>query len=158
MLGQLFRRLVGDKPAEFGHRIASAVAAPALTPVAARVLDRYRNSPPPQGAEYYVDGRAFTEELLQTVDPADLLPATRTIALQVLGTVVAVLALVAAADCFFQYRQWFERQKMSVRDLKEEFRQTEGDPFIKAKIKRASCKTSEIEGPVALLGLSGRPC
>ena len=72
MLSQLLRRLVGDKPAELGQRIASAVAGPALTPVAARVLDRYRNAPPPQGAEYYVDARAFSDELLQTVDPADL--------------------------------------------------------------------------------------
>jgi flagellar biosynthetic protein FlhB len=36
----------------------------------------------------------------------------------------------------FQYRQWFERQKMSIRELKEEFRQTEGDPMIKAKIRQ----------------------
>jgi len=36
----------------------------------------------------------------------------------------------------FQYRQWYERQKMSVRELKEEFKQTEGDPAIKAKIRQ----------------------
>src|SRR3954454_15345209 len=72
MLGELFRKLVGDKPVEFGHRIASTVAGPSLTPVAARVLDRYRSAPPPQGAEYHADARAFTAELLQTVDPADL--------------------------------------------------------------------------------------
>jgi flagellar biosynthetic protein FlhB len=53
-----------------------------------------------------------------------------------LGTVVAILAIVAAADYLFQYRQWFERQKMSVRELKEEFKQTEGDPAIKAKIRQ----------------------
>jgi flagellar biosynthesis protein FlhB len=53
-----------------------------------------------------------------------------------LGTIVAVLALIAAADYLFQYRQWFERQKMSVRELKEEFKQTEGDPAIKAKIRQ----------------------
>jgi flagellar biosynthetic protein FlhB len=32
-----------------------------------------------------------------------------------------MLAIVAAADYPFQYRQWHERQKMSVRELKEEF-------------------------------------
>ena len=31
--------------------------------------------------------------------------------------------LVAAADYLFQYRQWFERQKMSLREMKEEFKQ-----------------------------------
>ena len=39
-----------------------------------------------------------------------------------------MLAVVAAADYLFQYRQWYERQKMSLRELKEEFKQTEGDP------------------------------
>jgi flagellar biosynthetic protein FlhB len=53
-----------------------------------------------------------------------------------IGTVVAILAVVAAADYLFQYRQWYQRQKMSVRDLKEEFRQSEGDPAIKGKIRQ----------------------
>ena len=71
-----------------------------------------------------------------TMDPAAILALTRTLSLEMLGMVVAILAIVAAADYFFQYRQWFERQKMSVRELKEEFKQTEGDPAIKAKIRQ----------------------
>ena len=55
---------------------------------------------------------------------------------KLLGAVVAILALVAAADYLFQYRQWYERQKMSLRELKEEFKQTEGDPTIKGKIRQ----------------------
>ena len=53
-----------------------------------------------------------------------------------LAAVVAILFLVAAADYLFQYRQWFERQKMSLREMKEEFKQTEGDPLIKGKIRQ----------------------
>ena len=45
-------------------------------------------------------------------------------------------ALIAAADYLFQYRQWFERQKMSVRELKDEFKQTNGNPQVKAKIRQ----------------------
>ena len=44
-----------------------------------------------------------------------------------------MLAVVAIADYLFQYRQWFERQKMSLQEMKEEFKQTEGDPQIKGK-------------------------
>ena len=61
---------------------------------------------------------------------------TRSLSLEVLGAVVAVLFLVAAADYLFQYRQWFERQKMSLREMKEEFKQTEGDPMVKGKIRQ----------------------
>ncbi|WP_439924812.1 flagellar biosynthesis protein FlhB [Nitrobacter sp. JJSN] len=69
-------------------------------------------------------------------DPSALLATTTTLTLQLLGAVVAMLALVAIADYFFQYRQWFERQKMSLREMKEEFKQSEGDPHIKARIRQ----------------------
>jgi flagellar biosynthetic protein FlhB len=73
---------------------------------------------------------------LVAMDPAIVLPLTKTLSLEMLGTVVAILAIVAAADYLFQYRQWYERQKMSLREMKEEFRQSEGDPAIKAKIRQ----------------------
>jgi flagellar biosynthetic protein FlhB len=69
-------------------------------------------------------------------DPTAILGVTTTLTLQLLGAVVALLALVAIADYFFQYRQWFERQKMSLREMKEEFKQSEGDPHIKARIRQ----------------------
>jgi flagellar biosynthetic protein FlhB len=75
------------------------------------------------------------EGLVQT-DIMGTLMVTRSLALDVLGAVVAALFLVAAADYLFQYRQWFERQKMSVREMKEEFKQTEGDPMVKGKIRQ----------------------
>jgi flagellar biosynthetic protein FlhB len=69
-------------------------------------------------------------------DVAALLPLSQSLALKLLGAVVAMLAVVAAADYLFQYRRWYERQKMSLRELKEEFKQTEGDPTIKGKMKQ----------------------
>jgi flagellar biosynthetic protein FlhB len=75
-------------------------------------------------------------EGLVATDLLGTLALTHSLALDVLGAVVAILAFVAAADYLFQYRQWFERQKMSVREMKEEFKQSEGDPMIKAKIRQ----------------------
>jgi len=75
------------------------------------------------------------EGLVQTDILATLLLA-RSLALKVLGVTVAILFFVAAADYLFQYRQWYERQKMSVREMKEEFKQTEGDPMIKSRIRQ----------------------
>jgi flagellar biosynthesis protein FlhB len=69
-------------------------------------------------------------------DTAAMLPLAQSLALKLLGAVVAMLAVVAAADYLFQYRQWYERQKMSLQELKEEFKQTEGDPAIKGKMKQ----------------------
>ena len=78
----------------------------------------------------------FRLESLVSVDLLGTLVLTKSLALQMAGAVVAILFLVAAADFLFQYRQWFERQKMSFREIKEEFKQTEGDPMIKGKIRQ----------------------
>jgi flagellar biosynthetic protein FlhB len=75
-------------------------------------------------------------EGLVTLDPATILPFTHVLTVKMLGTVVAIMAIVAAADYFFQYQQWFARQKMSLAELKEEFRQTDGDPAVKGKIRQ----------------------
>ena len=73
---------------------------------------------------------------LVSIDPAVILPLMRSLAVQLLGTVVAILAIIATADYLFQYRQWYERQKMSLRELKEEYRQSEGDPAVKGKLRQ----------------------
>jgi flagellar biosynthetic protein FlhB len=69
-------------------------------------------------------------------DVEAVLPLTLTLALKQVGAVVVILAVVAAADYLFQYRTWYERQKMSLRELKDEFKQSEGDPTIKGKMRQ----------------------
>src|SRR3954452_4541316 len=69
-------------------------------------------------------------------DPSAILGVTISLTLQLMGAVVAMLAAVAIADYFFQYRQWYERQKMSLQEIKDEFKQSEGDPHIKGKIRQ----------------------
>jgi flagellar biosynthetic protein FlhB len=78
----------------------------------------------------------FRLESLVAVDPMGVLTTIKSLSLDLLVAVVAVLALVAAADYLFQYRQWFERQKMSKHELKQEFKQSEGDPVIKGRIRQ----------------------
>jgi flagellar biosynthetic protein FlhB len=75
-------------------------------------------------------------EGLVSTDPAAIAPFTRSLSLQLFGVVVAILAVIAAADYLFQYRQWYERQKMSLREVRDEFKESEGDPKIKAKIRQ----------------------
>jgi flagellar biosynthesis protein FlhB len=75
------------------------------------------------------------EAMLQ-FDPAEIIATISGLALRLLGAVVAMLAAVAIADYFFQYRQWFERQKMSLQEMKQEFKQSEGDPHIKGRLRQ----------------------
>jgi len=73
---------------------------------------------------------------LERADPVTVLPLAQSLAMKLLAAVVAMMAVVAMADYLFQYRQWYERQKMSLRELKEEFKESEGDPVIKGKMKQ----------------------
>ena len=75
-------------------------------------------------------------EGLERTDAAAILPLTLKLALKLMGAVVAMLAVVAGADFLFQYRDWWSRQRMSLQEIKEEFRNSEGDPHVKGKIKQ----------------------
>ncbi|EKS27570.1 flagellar biosynthesis protein FlhB [Afipia felis] len=74
-------------------------------------------------------------DVMVRIDPNLMLDLTRSMALKLMGTVVALLAIVAALDYLFQYRSWFERQKMSLQEVKDEYKQSEGDPHIKGRIR-----------------------
>ncbi len=73
---------------------------------------------------------------LSRSDMSAVLPLATKLTLKLMGAVVAMLAVVAAADYLFQYRQWYEKQKMSLREMKDEFKQTEGDPTIRGKMRQ----------------------
>ncbi|WP_441277986.1 flagellar biosynthesis protein FlhB [Tardiphaga sp. 172_B4_N1_3] len=78
----------------------------------------------------------FRLDALIHIDPSAILGITTSLTLQLMGSVVAMLAFVAIADFFFQYRTWYEKLKMSLQEVKEEYKQSEGDPHIKGKIKQ----------------------
>lgn len=75
-------------------------------------------------------------EGMVATDPAGVLAASRSLSIELMGAVTAMLAFIAAADYLFQYRQWNQRHKMTLRELKDEFKETEGDPTIKARIRQ----------------------
>ncbi len=51
-------------------------------------------------------------------------------------SICIVLVFVAAADYLFQWWQFEKKLKMSKQEVKDEFKQMEGDPQIKSKIKQ----------------------
>jgi flagellar biosynthetic protein FlhB len=75
-------------------------------------------------------------EAMVRFDPSVLLTVTSSLTMHLLNSVVAMLAVVAILDYLFQYRTWYERLKMSPQEMKEEFKQSEGDPHIKGRIRQ----------------------
>jgi len=54
---------------------------------------------------------------------------------KVLMASLVSLGTIAGADYFWQRMRWLSRNRMSKQDIKEEYRQNEGDPVIKSKIR-----------------------
>jgi flagellar biosynthetic protein FlhB len=81
-------------------------------------------------------------EVMIFADVSTILLESRVLILQLLGAILAVMTVIAAADFVYQKHKWFKKQKMSLREVKEEYKQTEGDPQIKGKIRQLRMERS----------------
>jgi len=59
-----------------------------------------------------------------------------------LGALIVVLAIIAAIDFFYQRHAHIESLKMTKQEVKDEYKQTEGSPEVKAKIRRMQMETA----------------
>ena len=62
--------------------------------------------------------------------------------LHLAATATGALAILALLDFFFQRWDWEQRMRMTRQELKEEFKQNEGDPMLKAKIRSRQLDTT----------------
>ncbi len=75
-------------------------------------------------------------EGLVYTDVVALLPVVRISALKLLMAAMVILTVIAVADYAYQRYTWFKKQKMTVKEVKDEHKQLEGDPHIKGKIRQ----------------------
>lgn len=71
-----------------------------------------------------------------------LLEEVHILVLQLIAAILAVMTIVAAADYVWQRQRWHEKQKMTQREVREEYKQTEGDPLVKGKIRQLRMERS----------------
>ena len=55
---------------------------------------------------------------------------------RVLVAVLAIMTVIAGLDFLFQKQQHLKQLRMSKQDLKDEHKQTEGDPMVKARLRQ----------------------
>jgi flagellar biosynthetic protein FlhB len=79
--------------------------------------------------------RGMLESIL-TQSPGGVVADMSHLLFKVLMAALAALAVIAGADYFLQRMQFMKRNRMSKQEIKEEYRQNEGDPHIKAKIRQ----------------------
>lgn len=75
-------------------------------------------------------------EAMALSDAATLPVMLVDVTVKLLLAVLAVSIVIAVLDVLWQRLSWRKQQRMSMQELKEEFRQSEGDPHLKAKIKQ----------------------
>jgi flagellar biosynthesis protein FlhB len=69
-------------------------------------------------------------------DVTVLLPDMLRIIIKVLSAVLVAHAFLALADYGYQRWTWYKRQRMTREELKQEFKETEGSPEVKQRLRR----------------------
>ncbi len=73
---------------------------------------------------------------LTQLDLAQILDVSRKLALRLLGGVLAAMTVIAGLDYLYQRMQHMKQLRMSKQELKDELRQTEGDPMVKGRLRQ----------------------
>ena len=85
----------------------------------------------------YVAAKPFAPELIQlsTLSPLMILPFSVKVLIAIAMGVCIFLGLGGGIDYLWQRFRFMQKMRMSKQEQKEEFKQSEGDPHIKAKLK-----------------------
>ncbi len=81
-------------------------------------------------------------ENMAAMPPALILPLARDLAIALMTSTIVFLGFTAGADFLWQKYRFAERMKMSKEELKEDYKQSEGDPHVKAKLKQIRAQRS----------------
>ncbi len=75
-------------------------------------------------------------ETMITADPAGIFAICEEIGLKLFIAVIAAVTIIAIADYVYQRQRWWNRLRMTVQETRDEYKQMEGDPKIKARIRQ----------------------
>jgi len=73
---------------------------------------------------------------LVRMEPMGMLPFTAALLRTLTYSVIGVLGVSAVVDYMWQRHRFMQRMRMSHQEVKEEMKQSDGDPHIKAKLKQ----------------------
>ena len=81
-------------------------------------------------------------EATALLDPTALGAVLSSMTFQMMGGLLIAAGAFGVFDYFLQRQSFMKRMRMSREDLKEEYKQTEGDPHVKARIKQIRAQRS----------------
>ncbi|MBO6559959.1 MAG: flagellar biosynthesis protein FlhB [Nisaea sp.] len=75
-------------------------------------------------------------DLMVQMDLKELLDETHFVAIEIFIGVLAVAAVIAVVDYLYQRYEFMNQMKMSKQEVRDEHKQTEGDPHVKARLRQ----------------------
>src|SRR5690606_20754746 len=81
-------------------------------------------------------------ENMITLEPGMILKEFMDLAMKIFGAVLAIVTIIAIADYIYQRNRWWTRLKMTVQETRDEYKQQEGDPKIKGRIRQIRIERS----------------
>ncbi|MBM3549447.1 MAG: flagellar biosynthesis protein FlhB [Alphaproteobacteria bacterium] len=76
------------------------------------------------------------------LDMVDAMIELKDQVIKLLAAVVAIMLVLAAADIAYQRFTYFKNMRMTKQDVKDEYKQSEGDPLIKMKLRQIRMERS----------------
>lgn len=70
------------------------------------------------------------------ISPIEALYETKDLSIRMLIGILVALLAIALADFLYQRWEFMKQMRMTKQEVKDEYKQTEGDPFIKGKLKQ----------------------
>jgi flagellar biosynthetic protein FlhB len=92
---------------------------------------------------FAVKSRLASLQGLSALDVAAMMPLTREIVIVVTTGVLLLLLVLAGGDFLFQRMRFAQRMRMTKEELKDDYKQSEGDPHIKGKLKQQRIERSK---------------
>ena len=75
-------------------------------------------------------------DTMMTADPAMILADFQEIGIKIFIAVLAIVTVIAFADYLYVRQKWWKKLMMTVQETRDEYKQMEGDPHIKGKLRQ----------------------
>lgn len=80
----------------------------------------------------YFDGIEHSIDM----NPTTMLEETKSLSIRMMVGILVVLLAIALGDFLYQKWEFNKQMRMTKQEVKDEYKQTEGDPFVKGKLKQ----------------------
>ena len=70
-----------------------------------------------------------------SVDPLTMLADFQAIGIRLFIATLIAVSVIALADYLYMRQKWWKRQMMTVKEVRDEYKQMEGDPHVKGRIR-----------------------